>query len=83
MWRRNASVIAQSVLLATHSVDRSRRSATVAVVRTAFGEDKLTVGSRLELFVEVGDGMKGKGGVSWGCSRLHFSTEGVIRRDRQ
>src|ERR1700731_3350712 len=23
-----------------------------------------------------------EGGVSWGCSSLHFSTEGVIRRDR-
>src|SRR6202045_4101509 len=26
--------------------------------------------------------MEGKGGVSWGCSSLRFSTEGVIRRDR-
>jgi hypothetical protein len=27
--------------------------------------------------------LPGQGGVSWGCSSLHFSTEGAIRRDRE
>jgi hypothetical protein len=27
-------------------------------------------------------GWRDEGGVSWGCSRLHFSSKGVIRRVR-
>ena len=34
-----------------------------------------------ELCAEVGDGMKGKAAYRGGVQRLHFSTEGVIRRD--
>jgi hypothetical protein len=41
-----------------------------------------TEGRRHELRPKVGDGMKGKAAYRGGVQRLHFSTEGVIRRDR-
>ena len=39
-------------------------------------------GGSQELCPKVGDGITGQGGVSWGCSSLHFSTQGAIRHER-
>ena len=33
-----------------------------------------------ELLPKVGEGVNREGGISWGCSSLHFSTEGAICR---
>jgi hypothetical protein len=48
---------------------------------SSFKGDDWGCGAGLELYAEVGDGMKGKAAYRGGVRRLHFSTEGVIRRD--